>query len=85
MANIFFYVNGVKIHKFKANDSKIKLFPLCLGYISKGFPVGDIKKTGLKGSVYNFPVSYDTINASDIVDIHKYLMKKQYFINACIH
>ena len=35
-----------------------------------------MKKTGLKGCVYNFSVGYDAIAVSDILDIHKYLMKK---------
>ena len=35
-----------------------------------------MKKTGLKGYVYDFSVDYDAIAASDILDIHKYLMKK---------
>ena len=35
-----------------------------------------MKKTGLKGYVYNFSVDYDAISVPDITDIHKYLMKK---------
>ena len=35
-----------------------------------------MKKTGLKGCVYDFSVDYDTIEVSDILDIHKYLMEK---------
>ena len=35
-----------------------------------------MKKTGLKGYVYDFIVDYDTIVGSDILDIHKYLMNK---------
>ena len=34
------------------------------------------KKTGLNRCVYDFPVDYKTIDVSDIVNIHKYLMKK---------
>ena len=36
-----------------------------------------MKKTGLKGYVYDFSVDYDGIAVSDILDIHKYLMKKK--------
>ena len=50
-------------------------YPLCLGNISKDWSV-DKKKTGLKGYVYDFSVDYDAIVASDILDIHKHLMKK---------
>ena len=35
-----------------------------------------MKKTGLKGCVYDFSVDYDAILISDILDIHKYLMEK---------
>ena len=35
-----------------------------------------MKKTGLYGYVYDFGVDYDAIAVDDILDIHKYLMKK---------
>ena len=35
-----------------------------------------MKKAGLNGYVNGFYVDYSTIDDSDIVDIHKYLMKK---------
>ena len=35
-----------------------------------------MKKTGLKGYVYDFSTDYDYIPVSDILDIHKYLMEK---------
>ena len=34
------------------------------------------KKTGFNGYVYDFSIDYDATDADDIVDIHKYLMKK---------
>ena len=34
------------------------------------------KKTGLKVSVNPFSVDYKSINTNEIIDIHKYLMKK---------
>ena len=34
------------------------------------------KKTGLNGQVYDFSVDYDAIAVDDVLDIHKYLMKK---------
>ena len=49
---------------------------MCLGNISKDWSVDNIKKTGLKGYVYDFSVDYNAIMVSDILDIHKYLMKK---------
>ena len=34
------------------------------------------KKSGFNGYIYNLSVDYDSIDADDIKDIHKYLMKK---------
>ena len=36
-SNNYLFVNGTKIHKFKAKDSKIVATPLCLGNISIDF------------------------------------------------
>ena len=33
-------------------------------------------KTGLNGYVYDFSVDYDATDVDDILDIRKYLMKK---------
>ena len=35
-----------------------------------------MKKTGLKGYVYDFSSDYNYTLVSDILDIHKYLMEK---------
>ena len=35
-----------------------------------------MKKTGLKGCVYDFIVDYDAVAVSDTLYIHKYLMEK---------
>ena len=35
-----------------------------------------MKKTGLNWYVYDFSDDYDVITVYDILDIHKYLMKK---------
>ena len=76
-ANSFLYPNGrLKIHQFKAKDSDIKPYALCLGNNSKGFTVNNMKKLGLRDSSSIFSIGYVTINVSDIINIHKYLMKK---------
>ena len=75
-ANSYLFVNGREIYKFKAKDSEIVATPLCLGNISKDWSVDNMKKTGLNGYVYDFSVDYDAIAVDDILDIHKYLMKK---------
>ena len=75
-ANSYLFVNGTEIIKFTAKDSEIVATPLCLGNISKDVSVGNIKKTGLNGYVYDFSTDYNAIAFDDILDIHKYLMKK---------
>ena len=55
----YLFVNGTEIQKFKAKDSEIVATPLCLGKISKDWPVDKMKKTGLNGYVYDFSVDYD--------------------------
>ena len=74
-ANGCLFVNGTEIIKFKAKGSEIAAYPLCFGNISKDWSVDNMKKTGLKGYVYDFSVDYDAIAVADILDIHKYLMK----------
>ena len=43
-ANSYLFVNGMEIIKSKAKDSKIVATPICLGNISKDWPVDDMKK-----------------------------------------
>ena len=75
-ANSYLFVNGTEIHKFKAKDSETVTTPLCLGNISKDWSVDNMKRTGFNGYVYDFSVDYDAIAVDDILDIQKYLMKK---------
>ena len=79
-ANSFLFVDGTEINRFKAKDSEIVATPLCLGNISKDWSLDNMKKTGLNGYVYDFSVDYDAIAVDDILDIHKYLMKKNNMI-----
>ena len=74
--NSYFFVNGKEIHKFKAKDSEIVPYPLRLGGISKDPEVGYMRTSRLIGYVYDFSVGYGAIAVDDILDIHKYLMKK---------
>ena len=76
-ANSYLFVNGTEIDKFKAKDTEIIVTPLCLGNISKDFTGDNIKKSGLNGYVYDISVDYDAIAFDDILDIHKYLIKKK--------
>ena len=70
-ANSYLFVNGTEIIKFKAKDSEILAYSLCLGNISQD----NMKKTGFNGYIYGFSHDYNVIAVSDILDVHKYLMK----------
>ena len=75
-ANSYLFVNGTEIVKFKAKDSEIMAYLLCIRNISSDWSVDNMKKSGLQGYVYDFSFDYDSIAVSDILDIHKYLLKK---------
>ena len=75
-ASSYLFVNGTEIIRFNAKVSEITAYSLCLGNISKYWSVDNIKKTRLKGYVYEFSVDYDDIAVSNILDIHKYLTGK---------
>ena len=76
-ANSYLFVNGTEIIKFKAKDYEIVPYLSCLGNISKDWTNDNKKKTGFNGYIYDFSTDYKTIATSDILDIHKYLMKKK--------
>ena len=82
-ANSYLFVNRKEIIKFKAKDSEIVPTPLCLGNITKEFSEDNRKKTGLNGYVYDFSVDYDPIAVAVILDVHKYLMKKNEMVQKC--
>ena len=69
-------MNGRKIYKFKAKDSEIAANLLCFANISKDWSLDNMKKTGVNGYVHSFSVDYDATDVDDILDIHKYLIKK---------
>ena len=75
-ANSYLFVNGDEIYNFKAKYSEIVPTPLCLGNVSKDWSVDNMKKTGFNGYVYDFSVDYDAVAIDDILEIHRYLIKK---------
>ena len=77
--NSYFFVNEKEVFKFKANNKNIN-FPtqFCLGSISNGFSATESREVSLNRNVYGFPVDYNSIDKSDILNIHKYLMTKHY-------
>ena len=82
--NSYLFVNGTEIIKFKAKESEIVATPLCLAYISKDWAVDNMNRTEFNGYVYDFIVDYDAIVVDDIVDIQKYLMKKNNMMWKCL-
>ena len=79
-AKSYLFLNNTEIHKLKARDSETVAIPLCLWNISKVFPVDNMKKTESNGYVYDFSLDYDAITVDDILDMHKYLTKKNNMI-----
>ena len=49
---------------------------LGLGNISTDFTAINMKKTGINRYVYDFSVDYNIVDTSNIINIHKNLMKK---------
>ena len=43
-----------------------------------------MKTTELSGYACDFSVDYDAISVTDILDIHRYLMKKNNMIQKCL-
>ena len=75
--NSYLFVNGTQIIKFKAKDSEIVPYLSCLGNISKDWTNDNMEKIRFNGYIYDFSTDYHAINKFDILDIHKYLMKKK--------
>ena len=64
-ANSYLFVNVTEIYKFKTKDSMIVATPSCLENISKDWSVDYMKRTGLRGYVYDFSVDYEAITVDD--------------------
>ena len=60
----------------KQKNSEIDNYALCLGNTSKDFIIDNLEKTRLKGVFKFFSVGFNLIDTNDILDIHKYLMKR---------
>ena len=69
--NSYLFFNGKEIFKFKG-DNKNTNFPaqFCLGSISNGFSATESREVSLNGNVYDFSVDYNSIDKSDILNIH---------------
>ena len=69
------FVNGTEICKFRAKNCEIVAMSLCLGDISK-----DFFEDNFYGCVYGFSADYEPIAVDDMLDIYKYLMKKNVWL-----
>ena len=74
--NSYLFVNGKQVINFKAKISELIKYTMCLGGLSKDYDTNSRKDTGLYGNVYDFSIDYGAITNDHILDIHKYLMKK---------
>ena len=57
-----------------------------LGSVSDRFSATESREVSLYGNVYDFSVDYNSVDKSDILNIHKYLMTKNYIkkYSACL-
>ena len=69
--NSYLFVNGKKGINFRAKNSEITPYPLCLEGLSKDFSSSNRARTGLNGYAYDFSVDYNAIAVDDIVDIQE--------------
>ena len=75
--NSYLFVNGKEIYRFKASNGNVNIpSRFYLGSISNNFSVNESKEVSLKGNVYEFSVDCNAIAVDDVLDIQKYLMKK---------
>ena len=70
--NSYLFVNEKEIFKFKIDNKNVN-FPsqFCLGNISNEYSATESREVSLNGNVYDFSVDYNSIDKSDILNIHK--------------
>ena len=75
--NSYLFVNEKEIIKLKVDNRNVNFPTLyCLGSISDGFSATEFREVSSNGDVYYFSVDYNSIDNSDILNIHKYLLTK---------
>ena len=75
--NIFLLANGKEIFKFKADNKNVNFTTQsCIRGLSNEFSATESRKVSLNGNKYDFSVSYNSVDESDILKIHEYLMTK---------
>ena len=75
-SNSFLFVSATKIYQFKAKDSEMKIYSLCLRNFSGEVSSNHMKKNRIKWVCYDVSVDYRAFDSSNIINSHKYLMKK---------
>ena len=70
------FVHATKVYESKTKNSEIKDYALCLGNVSKGFTINNMEKNTIKKSRIFFSVDFNPFDTNNILDIHKYLMKR---------
>ena len=78
-SNSFLFINATKIYEFKAKDSEIKDYTLCLGNISKEFPSNNLNENRIKKKCDFFSVDFSPNDTNDILHIYRYLMKGNWY------
>ena len=75
--NSFLFVNVKEIFKFEADNNNVNFSTqFYLENISNVFSAVESREVSLNENVYDFSVDYNSIDKSDILNIHKYLMTK---------
>ena len=70
--NSYLFINGMEIYKFKAGNKYVNIpTQFCPGSRSNKFDNVNSEKVSFKENVYGFSVDDDTIDKSDILNIHK--------------
>ena len=68
------FVNATKIYHLK------KDYTLCLGNMSKGFKINDMKKTEIKGCIQSFSVDFNPIDTDLMIIIPNNVSVNEMFI-----
>ena len=76
VSNSFLSANATNLYQFNATSPEIKYYAFCLVKFSKDFTNNDLGKRWLKWLEFFFSVDFNPFDTNDILDIHKYLMKK---------
>ena len=63
------------MYQYKVKGSETKPNPLCLDNVSTDSTLNNMKKNWIKRKCKSFSVDYTAIDTSDVLDIHRYLLK----------